>query len=125
MRQMRDYLENDDAVMVISEARKPSGDGGKWGAALADIMGAARGGYAPDMVFLIGPFSDEELAEEFGLYEGSKMDEEAVEKKRDALQEEGLSLLKLKIAKGRDGVTRKEIPLTFRFRRSDFVEGTA
>ncbi len=32
--------------------------------------------------------------------------------------------MKLTIAKGRDGVTRMEIPLTFWFRRSAFTEGT-
>jgi len=132
MRDLRDYLE-DDAVMVISEARKPSGNAGeKWGGALADVMGAARGAYTPDMVFLFSPFTDEELSEEFDLWKETgkgdsrkkALDKEAVQKKRDSLQEAGLSLNKLIIAKGRDGVTRKEIPLSFWFRRSAFIEGT-
>jgi replicative DNA helicase len=131
MRDLRDYLE-DDAVMVISEARKPSGNAGeKWGGALADVMGAARQAYTPDMVFLFSPFTDEELSEEFDLWKETgkgdsrkkALDKEAVQKKRDSLQETGLSLNKLIIAKGRDGVTRKEIPLTFRFRNSTFDEG--
>lgn len=130
MRDLRDYLE-EDAVMVISEARKPSGTSGdKWGGALADVMGAARGAYTPDMVFLFSPFTDEDLAEQFGLWktdkkgDGQKLDKEAVQKKRETLQETGLSLNKLIIAKGRDGVTRKDIPLSFWFKRSAFIEGT-
>jgi len=132
MRDLRDYLEG-DAVMVISEARKPSGTAGeKWGGALADVMGAARGAYTPDMVFLFAPFTDEELSDEFDLWKETGKGEsrkkalakEAVQKRREALQETGLSLNKLIIAKGRDGVTRKDIPLSFWFRRSAFIEGT-
>ena len=97
---------------------------------MADVLGAARGAYTPDMVFLFSPFTDEELTEEFGLWktdkkgDGKKLDKEAVQKKRDSLQEAGLSLNKLIIAKGWDGVTRKEIPLSFWFRRSAFIVGT-
>lgn len=118
MRKLRDYLE-DDAVMVISEARKPGSQGDKWGGNLADVMGSARGSYTPDMVFLFSPFTDDDLANEFGF----KADPEKVKQKRDSLQDQGVSLNKLIIAKGRDGVTRREIPLTFRFRQSSFDDG--
>jgi hypothetical protein len=123
MRDLRDYLE-DDAVMVISETRKPSNPGETWGDKLADVMGAARGSYTPDMVLLFTPFTDEDLAKKFNLWAGNKkLDPVKVKEQRDALQAAGLSPNKLVIAKGRDGVTRREIPLSFWYRQSRFKEG--
>jgi DNA primase len=129
MRDLRDYLGG-DAVMVISEARKPSGAAGeRWGGALADIMGAARGAYTPDIVFLFLPLGDEEIAKKFGLSKtnpkggGEKLDLEKAKEKREALQECGISLNNLIIAKGRDGVTKRVIPITFWLWRSSFTEG--
>ena len=47
----------------------------------------------------------------------------AMGKDREELQTSGITLNKLTIAKGRDGVTKKEISLTFSFRQSAFTEG--
>ncbi len=47
---IRDAI-NGDPIIVISEARKPQGDG-KWGGDLSDVMGAARMTYSPDAVLL-------------------------------------------------------------------------
>lgn len=118
MKDLRDYLEG-DAVMVISEARKPSKDD-PWAGNLAAVMGAARGTYTPDMVFLLTPFTDAEIQTTFSLPDK----EASVQNKRKALEdEEGRSLVKLTIAKGRDGVKRgKEIPLSFWFMKSDMEE---
>lgn len=118
MKDLRDYLEG-DAVMVISEARKPSKDD-PWAGNLAAVMGAARGTYTPDMVFLLTPFTDAEIQTTFSLPDKDA----SVQNKRKALEdEEGRSLVKLTIAKGRDGVKRgKEIPLSFWFMKSDMEE---
>ena len=107
MKTLLDYLDG-DAVMVISEARKPSGDE-DWAGNIAAVMGAARGSYTPDMILLFGPHSDKDLM--------------AMGKDREELQTSGITLNKLTIAKGRDGVTKKEISLTFSFRQSAFTEG--
>lgn len=110
MKELRDGAE-DVAVLVVSEARKPSGTGAgaAWGGDLADVMGSARGSYTPDAVFLLRP------------------KEEAADKDRAKreLQKAGLAHHVLRIAKGRDGVLREDIDLTFRFRRSVFEEGHA
>ena len=120
MKNLRDYLDG-DAVMVISEARKPSGDD-PWAGNLASVMGAARGTYTPDMVLLLTPFTDEDIQKEFNF---SEKDKEAAKKKRKELEEaaRGRGLVKLTIAKGRDGMKRgKEIPLSFWFMESSMED---
>jgi DNA primase len=125
MKELRDALGEGDALCVISEARKPAGNSGdKWGGALADLMGSARISYTPDMAFLLHPFTDADLAKEFGLYgPKNKIDHAAVAKMRAELAEKGLAYNKFIIAKGRDGVRKDEFYLTFRFRQSSFEEG--
>jgi len=124
MKTLRDALDG-DAVMVISEARKPGGSttGAEWGGELSDVMGAARGTYTPDMVFLLNPLRNEDLFKAMGKdVPKTNKDEEAAEIRR-TLQEQGVSWNTLKIAKGRDGVLRVHLDLTFWFRQSRFEEG--
>ena len=124
MKTLRDASDG-DAVMVISEARKPSGaDRGTWGGDLSDVMGSARGTYTPDMVFLFQPFDDKALKN--ALKKALKLpddDEKEFESQRKLLGERGISYNKLTIAKGRDGVLRDTLDLTFWFRQSRFEEG--
>lgn len=136
MKELRDALQEGDGVMVISEARKPSGDSSdEWGGALADVMGSARGSYTPDMVLLFNDVSDLEMGEWLGdPIKGSSGSTEANKKRefhewkarmkeaREAMADQGYSLTRLVIAKGRDGVRRGEIRLTYRFLRSTFEE---
>ncbi len=49
-----------DAVVAISETRKPSGGRGHWGEDLADLMGSARLGYGADAVLLYRRVTEEE-----------------------------------------------------------------
>jgi hypothetical protein len=129
MKALRDGVGG-DPVMVISEARKPSGQGGEsWGGALADVMGSARGSYTPDIVLLLRPYTEEELIgafEEAGESAPSARDRAERERwmgtTRERLQKEGKSLLRLSIVKGRDGVRRDSFALTFRYRRACFEE---
>lgn len=134
MKELRNALDEGDGVMVISEARKPSGDSSdSWGGALADVMGSARGSYTPDMVLLLNDVSDVELGEWIsdpvqgsprGTGDATKKwrdwRDRIIEKRRVLADEQGLALAKLVIAKGRDGVRRGDIRLTFNFRQSSF-----
>ena len=119
MKTLRDASEG-DAVLAISEARKPSGgDKTSWGGDLSDIMGAARGSYTPDMVFLFRPFDGRELARTLG-----RSVEESLEAEKEELRMQGIAYNKLIIAKGRDGVLKDTFDLTFWYRQSRFEEGT-
>ena len=121
MKSLRD-ANNDDAILVISEARKPStNDKTAWGGDLADIMGSARGSYTPDIVFILRPFNNEELANVYNI--GLKPTEEQLAKVKEQLKQQGLAHNKLIIAKGRDGVLRESLDLAFWYRESYFSEG--
>jgi len=119
MKTLRD--ETGDAIFVISEARKPAGTSGdSWGGALADVMGSARGTYTPDMVFLLRPFG----APDFDVWHRTKKGDQAgVDRLREDLKKRGLAYNILKVAKGRDGVLREDLKLTFHYKRSAFEEG--
>lgn len=107
MKTLRDASDG-AAVLVVSEARKPSASGG-WGGELEDVMGAARGTYTPDMVLLLQKLEEKELREK-GL-------------PTDAEASSGASYNRLRIAKGRDGVLRGTVDLTFWYRQLRFEEG--
>lgn len=121
MKTLRDSAV-DDAILVISEARKPSGnDKIGWGGELADIMGSARGSYTPDIVFILRPFNNDELGNVYDI--GLKPNEEQLSKIKDKMKEKGISYNKFIIAKGRDGVLRETMDITFWYRESYFREG--
>lgn len=125
MKKIRDSI-NDDPIIVISEARKPS-QNGKWAYEMSDIMGSARGAYSPDIIFLYTPFSDDDLAK---MWEAQKLnfpDTDQDESKRGEwvrghLVTQGIGLYRLDIAKGRDGIEKGIIPLVFDFRTNSFRE---
>lgn len=122
---MKQLSNEDDAVLVITEANKAS-----WEAqgGLESLMGSARVGYSPDVAFVYSPFSDADIVEVFDLAPGEKFaalpqkkkSELAVEidEKRTYLTNKGVALNMLCIVKGRDGVTRCRIPLAFWYRES-------
>jgi len=125
MKTLRDALEG-DAVMVISEARRPGeGTADEWGGGLADVMATARGAYTPDMVFLLNPLSDEALLKVKGGNVPSNKDQKKLEAERvrGVLQRNGVSWNTFAIAKGRDGVHRTCLDLSFWLRESRFEEG--
>ena len=129
MKTLRDATEGQDAIMTISEARKPS-ENTAWGSSLADVMGSARGTYTPDVVFLFQAHEDADLARALGMGEAprnapQKLKEwqEKLASHKRRLQEQGLAPTRLIIAKGRDGVMRDTIDLSFHFRESWFEEG--
>ncbi len=112
-----------DPVLVISEARKPSEKDAAWGGGLADVMGSARGTYTPDMVLLLRPWSDAELASIEGAIEAKDVKQVAAEV-RATHAGLGYALQRLSIVKGRDGTTRGDIELQFFFGRSAFEENS-
>ena len=115
MKELRDAIGSENAVLVISEARKPSNDAQEWAGDMAAVMGSARGTYTPDMVLLLNPLSNEELGQ------GDKSGEEG-KKRRERDAEQGFAQQRLSIVKGRDGVQRGRVELKFNFRQSCFVE---
>jgi len=123
MHSIEQRLGEENALIVISESRKPGGDD-SWGEDLADVMGAARGTYTPDMVFLYRGATDQEILDLYGNTENAK-DKKAVKARelREQMVEEGRDIKHLTIAKGRDGVTRGKMKVTFNYRISNFVEG--
>lgn len=129
MKKIRDYLneENQDPIVVISEARKPPGGTEEWGGDLSDVMGSARGTYTPDVVILQSQIKAEDvmiLCEKMkipypNLDKGKK--KENGEKIVNFLATRGISISGLKVAKARDGMKKFKIEQAFYFRKNKFT----
>jgi replicative DNA helicase len=107
-----------DAVIVISETRKPTGGRrAPWGGQLADFMGSARLTYAADAALIYQPFTDDD--EDLPNYDwpvpvaGSGLHH---------LEDHGVSPIRLSLAKGRDGMRRGRWALAYFFKESRFIE---
>ncbi len=111
MKAIRDL--SGDAVLVISEMTRADPHG-EWKPTMEDVVGSPRAVYTPDMVFLQKPLPEDLAAREFG---GN------LEHAKREMQRLGISFQRLEIAKGRDGVTRANIPLTFFYSQTRFAEG--
>jgi hypothetical protein len=111
MKELRDL--SGEAVLVISEMDKPAGKE-SWPLRLSGITGSARSIYTPDMVFLMQALSEEECANELG---GNPSEARAT------LRRLGIAFNHLMIAKGRDGVTRGTLDITFFYRQARFAQG--
>lgn len=111
LKSLRD--QSGEAVLAISEVSKPM-PGQAWAGSLTDIAGSSRAIYTPDMVFLLQTLSDDEALRQIGG------DPRAA---RQQMQQLGIAFLRLAVAKGRDGVVRDTINLTFYYRQSRFAEG--
>lgn len=126
---------NEDPLLVISEARKPSGQA-KWGSGLADIMGSSRSAYGPDVVFLLAPLEDSELADEWKEHLAlSAADFMKVTKQkpgdndaktgkiiREFYAQQNEAIGSLCIEKGRDGMQKGLIPIKYNFEKNTFEE---
>jgi hypothetical protein len=100
-----------DAVLFISETRKPTKSRDPWANGLAELMGSARLGYAVDYALLYGRMT----ANDFGDYYAS-------ERSQEKLQDDGIAPIMLSLEKGRDGMTRGRWAMEFHFRESKFEE---
>jgi len=130
MKKIRDVM-NEDPVIVISEARKPSGSNEIWGGDLSDVMGSARGTYTPDVVMLLSQLKPKSLAK---LWEKNNMPkdfpkDDSVECSEDEkpglaiknfLASHGIAICKLDVPKARDGMHKFNILLEFYFQKNTF-----
>ncbi len=106
-----------DALMVISEARKPSGGSHSWGNSLADLMGSARIAYAADAVLTFQPMRDTDEVAQYGWPTFSQNLHDL-----ESMQQAGISPVRLELVKGRDGMMRGGWGLAFHFQESRFTE---
>lgn len=129
MKKIRDAM-NDDPVIVISEARKPSGKDDLWGGDLSDVMGAARGTYTPDVVMLLSQLKPKSLS---AIWEKndlpkvkSEEDVECAETDKNGLAiknllaKHGIAICKLEVPKARDGMQKFSTLLEFHFHKNIF-----
>lgn len=129
MKKIRDAL-SDDPVIVISEARKPSGKDDTWGGDLSDVMGSARGTYTPDVVMLLSQLKPKNLVKLWSkcnlpkLESSEEFDGEKEEKEgltiKNYLATAGISLCRLDIPKARDGMQKFSLILEFHFHKNTF-----
>lgn len=111
MKRLRDLTG--DAVLVISEARKPA-PGKGWAASMEDVEGSERNAYTPDMVFLLQTLTNDEMVRQ---WRGSP------EQAAKEMEQMGVVFLRMAIAKGRDGVSHEILDLTYWHRQSRFAGG--
>ena len=129
MKRIRDAMNN-DPVIVISEARKPSGKEDLWGGDLSDVMGSARSTYTPDVVMLLSPLRPKTLSD---LWENNHMPDVKISEElsmdeaekaglsiKKFLSNHGIAICKLEIPKARDGMHKFTILLEFHFHKNLF-----
>lgn len=130
MKKIRDAM-NEDPVIVISEARKPSGSSDVWGGDLSDVMGSARGTYTPDVVMLLSqlrPISLSKIWDKNNMPKDLLLDadiecaenEKAGMAIRIFLAKHGIALCKLDVPKARDGMHKFNTLLEFHFHKNIF-----
>jgi replicative DNA helicase len=130
LKKIRSYLneENQDPIIVISEARKPSKKDEVWGGELADVMGSARGTYTPDVVWLFSQHSIESIVKMWekmqmpGIYSKEATKEEKGEAIKKFFSDRGIAIMCLKTEKCRDGMERFSIDLFFHYRMNKFTK---
>jgi len=104
-----------DAILVISETRKPSGQ--NWHSKLTDLMGSARLPYAVDAALLYRPMTDDEEVAQYS-WPSAGVSCPSI----DELNKFGIAPVRLEIAKGRDGMQQGAWALAFHYQQSRFVE---
>lgn len=107
-----------DAVLFISETRKPDKSQRQWGDALSELMGSARLAYAVDYAIFYKHMQDEDLQKYYGTSKS-----EAVHK-RAALERQAIAPITLSLEKGRDGMMKGSWGMEFQFKKSRFTELT-
>ena len=130
MKKIRDAM-NEDPVIVISEARKPSAASDTWGGDLSDVMGAARGTYTPDVVMLLSQLKPKALSKLWDKHNLPKdleivddlecsEDEKPGMIIKNFLAKHGIAICKLDVPKARDGMHKFNILLEFHFHKNTF-----
>ena len=106
-----------DAVLFISEARKPPSSKDKWGASLSEFMGTARLTYAIDYALI---YRRMEKGEEMLNYYGVNKDDADSHLKK--LDRNGIAPSMLCLEKARDGMVKGQWGMEFHFKKSIFTE---
>lgn len=128
MKKIRDAMnKEEEPVIVISEARKPSGGKeGNWGGEMSDVMGSARGTYTPDVVTLLSQVPSAALK---SLWEANNLPKvpSSPESKgeegasiKNFLSKNGIAICRLDTPKARDGMQKFSTLLEFHFHRNKF-----
>lgn len=130
IKKIRDGIQN-DPVIVISEARKPSGNNDQWGGDLSDIMGSARQSYTPDIVMLLNPLMPKQLEKLWTKHISNKLpdiwsddhnEDKEGQKIKNFLAHHGIAICTLHAPKVRDGMQKFNINLVFYFRKNKFAK---
>jgi hypothetical protein len=91
------------------------------------LFRTARGPRTADLVLLLKPYTDGELATAYkALREKdgrNEVDPQKLAELKESLRSAGRAYARLEIAKGRDGVLRGTIDVTHHYRKSRFEEG--
>lgn len=133
MAQMEKLVTSPDDPVVVLSAQSKGEHGGSFGK-LSAIKGSGTGSYTPDCALFIRPADEREIYKQRTKYElepankppsraedyRERLDELGVYKTFSAL---GIAWSTLELVKGRDGMERFEIPITFHFRQSSFTPG--
>lgn len=119
LQKIRDAIGEDNPLIVISEARKPSGSSkdSNWTAGLSDVMGSARGSYAPDVVMFLSEITKQDVER---LLKKNRVEEVVFDRIKSGLKEKGVSLVYLEASKVRDGMERFRTPFSFHYRENKF-----
>ena len=122
----------DDPVVVISQ--QPKADAGGSFGALSKVKGSVTTAYTAEAVMFIRNITDKELCElrwkhdvdaatETQLPTNVNEAEKKLRPVKEYLAKEGMQYCMVTVAKGRDGMERCDIPVTFYFRKSSFAPG--
>ncbi len=125
MEQIELLKEDDEPIFVISQQTKSDalGSFGK----LAGAKGSSSAVYTPDSVWFLRPAADEEL---WPFFKGDDLIPEKkgelimkLEEPRRQMAQACIAYLYIDIQKGRDGMKKSSIPVTFNYRSDSFSEG--
>src|SRR5205085_7800654 len=99
------------------QARKPPTSKDVWADSTSELVGSARLGYAGDAVLLYREMTTKEIQHYYDI-----KDKDGAEKRRAALNEQGVAPVMLILEKGRDGMLRGKWGVEFHYRKSTFRE---
>ena len=143
VKQCREFVDSGNTLLSISEVRKPATKGAGWAVGIEDVMGSARKAYGADIIILMNPLTDYEMAKYLTLNgfdtevwirptpneeleEGELKKKEwkdKINKMRELLSNTGKAYGSLEVAKVRDGGRKGRVYYTNYFMESRIVEG--
>lgn len=117
IKKLRDALQG-DTVMVTSDARAVAESTASTRKTHELVLeNSSRLLHTPDLVMMLSPVREDELLEVLNV------DSVRLEMAKEDAAERGRSYANLVIVKGRDGIRRETVPLTFWYNQFRFCEG--